>query len=133
MVAKNDLENNRLASSSSLGSTGASSEISMEVFVEKVGGAEVEEDMFRNIWHEYLFIFLVTSAQLITVSYYYITVIRCVELTISDSAASQSGKHNHSYKPYIRRAWVRSGQNCGPELVHRQLLVIDSCPMFSSR
>lgn len=75
MVAKIDLENNMLASSSSLGSTGASSEISMEVFVDKVGGAEVEEDMFRNTWHEYLFIFLVTSAQLITVSYYYITVI----------------------------------------------------------
>lgn len=111
MIAKKDLENNMLASSSSLGSTVAFSEVSMEVFVEKVGGAEVEEDMFKNIWHEYVFIFLVTSAQLITVSYYYITVIRCVELTISDAAASQSGKHNHSYKPYIRRAWTRSGQN----------------------
>lgn len=36
---------------------------------EKIGGAEVEGNMFMNIWHEYLFIFVVTSAQLITVSF----------------------------------------------------------------
>lgn len=36
---------------------------------EKIGGADVEGNMFMNIWHEYLFIFVVTSAQLITVSF----------------------------------------------------------------
>lgn len=67
MGEQDDLEN-RFANSSHSGSSTQVSEISVEGLVEKVGGAEVEGDMFRNIWHEYLFIFVVTSAQLITVS-----------------------------------------------------------------
>lgn len=67
MGEQDDLEN-RLANSSLAGSSTEVSGISMEGVAEKVGGAEVEGDMFRNIWHEYLFIFVVTSAQLITVS-----------------------------------------------------------------
>lgn len=64
---RDDLES-RFANSSLAGSSTEVSEISVEGVIEKIGGAEVEGDMFRNIWHEYLFIFVVTSAQLITVS-----------------------------------------------------------------
>lgn len=34
------------------------------------GRGDAGGNMFRNIWHEYVFIFIVTSAQLITVSFH---------------------------------------------------------------
>lgn len=79
MDRQHDLES-RLTDPSLSGSTSKVSEISMEGLGEKVGEAEVEEDIFRNIWHEYLFIFVVTSAQLITVSSD-VAVIRHIRLT----------------------------------------------------
>lgn len=45
--------------------------VSNEALREKVDEDEAElgGNMFKNIWHEYVFIFIVTSAQLITVSF----------------------------------------------------------------
>lgn len=83
--------NSSLANSSFVGISGTTSETSILPVGEKAGGAEVERNLFKNIWHEYLFIFLVTSAQLITVSYYYITVF-ChdhIELMIGNATYSK--------------------------------------------
>lgn len=110
MAARYDLENNILPNSSFVGISGATSETSifenspsvvgisntasevsiLAIHVDgKAVGAEVGGNIFRNTWHEYLFIFLVTSAQLITVSYYNNTLFFHIELTISNATYSK--------------------------------------------
>lgn len=110
MAARYDLENNILPNSSFLGISAATSEASIlgngpsvvgisntasevSILAVHVGKeaveAEVGGSIFRNTWHEYLFIFLVTSAQLITVSNYNNTLFCHIELTISNVTYSK--------------------------------------------
>lgn len=116
MAVQDDLEN-RLTNPGPDGGSGEVGEKSVGGPDKSIGGAEVEGNMFKNIWHEYLFIFVVTSAQLVTVSSTTIPLYRNRANCICNDIASRFRKYSYSYKPYIARAWTRRERSCGSELV----------------